>query len=81
MIAHRFQMVKSFDINDRLERIRVPALIMAGTKDVLVSPSTLNELVDGLNGARLQDLGPCGHLAFVTHPQLVARKIQEFLEN
>jgi len=79
MMAHRFQLVETFDINHRLGRIRVPTLILAGDKDVLVTPRTLNELAEGIANAQLKRLPRCGHLAFVTNPALVADKVRRFL--
>jgi pimeloyl-ACP methyl ester carboxylesterase len=79
MMAHRFQLVETFDINGRLERIRVPTLILAGEKDVLVTPRSLAELVEGIANAQLKRLPRCGHLAFVTNPALVADKVRRFL--
>src|SRR2546430_10372134 len=32
MMAHRFALVETFDINGRLDRIRVPTLVLAGDK-------------------------------------------------
>jgi len=79
MMAHRFQLVESFDMNDRLHRIRVPTLIMAGDKDVLVTPRALAELAEGIDNAQLKRLPRCGHLAFVTNPALVADRVRRFL--
>src|SRR5436305_7638170 len=72
MMAHRFHLVETFDINGRLDRIRVPTLIMAGEKDVLVSPRSLTELVDGIPNAQFKGLPRCEHLALVTAPAVVA---------
>jgi pimeloyl-ACP methyl ester carboxylesterase len=79
MMAHRFHLVESFDINGRLERVRVPTLILAGDKDVLVTSRTLTELVKGIENSQLKRLPRCGHLAFVTNPTMVADKVRRFL--
>lgn len=79
MMAHRFRLVETFDINPRLNRIRVPTLILAGDKDVLVSPRSLTELEEGIQDSQLKRLPRCGHLAFVTNPTLVADKVRRFL--
>jgi 3-oxoadipate enol-lactonase len=81
VIAHRFHLVETFDINGRLNRIRVPTLILAGDKDVLVTRRSLSDLADGLANAQLKRLPRCGHLAFVTNPVLVADKVRRFLTN
>ena len=79
MMAYRFQLAETFNIVDRLQRIRVPTLILAGDKDVLVTARGLNELVEGIGDARLIRLPRAGHLAFVTNPALVADKVRDFL--
>jgi 3-oxoadipate enol-lactonase len=79
VMAHRFRLVEGFDMIGRLDRIRVPTLVMSGDKDVLVTQKTLRELADGIKSARLERLPRCGHLAFVTNPALVADKVREFL--
>ncbi len=79
MMAHRFQLVESFDLKGRMSRIRVPTLVMAGDKDVLVSPRSLADLEEGIPQAQVKRLPRCGHLAFVTHPALVADKVRRFL--
>lgn len=79
MMAHRFHLVESFNMDQRLRKIRVPTLILAGERDVLVSPRSLTELCDGIDQAKLLRMKNCGHLAFVTHPALVAEKVRQFL--
>ncbi len=79
VMAHRFQLVESYDILPRLGRIRVPTLILAGDRDVLVSARSLTELCEGIDRAEFHRLSGCGHLAFVTKPSLVAEKVRQFL--
>jgi len=57
----------------------VPSLILAGEKDVLVPPRSLAVLRDGIDDSQYQPLPNCGHLAFVTHPELVAQMVHTFL--
>jgi pimeloyl-ACP methyl ester carboxylesterase len=68
-------------MDQRLNSIQVPTLIMAGEKDVLVSKRSLRQLNEGIPNSRLQRLRQCGHLAFVTHPEVVANQTREFLLN
>jgi 3-oxoadipate enol-lactonase len=80
VMAHRFRMVETFDMQGRLGRIRVPALIMAGDRDLLVSAASLRTLAAGLRDPQLVQLRGCGHLAFVTQPERVAEEVRQFLE-
>jgi len=78
-MAHRLHLVESFNVGDRLQDIRVPTLILSGERDVLVSNRGLAELRDSIPDARFVRLPRCGHLAFVTRPQLVAQEVVNFL--
>jgi pimeloyl-ACP methyl ester carboxylesterase len=79
VMAHRLHLVEQFDMEDRLERIRVPTLIMAGDRDLLVSDRSLDFLCKGVPQSRLARLKGCGHLAFVTQPNRVADEVRQFL--
>lgn len=79
VMAHRFQLVEEYDIGDRLERILAPTLILAGERDLLVSPRSLQALQRGLADARLVRLPGAGHLAFITQAERMAREIEVFL--
>jgi pimeloyl-ACP methyl ester carboxylesterase len=79
VMAHRFKLVESFDMDRKLRRIRMPTLVLAGDRDVLVSSRSLALLCEGLPHARFARLPNSGHLAFVTRPNLVADKVTEFL--
>jgi pimeloyl-ACP methyl ester carboxylesterase len=80
VMAQRFQMVQNFDMTGKLSSIRVPTLILAGDRDILVTPQSLMELCDGIEQADFVRLPNCGHLAFVTEPSLVAAKVNAFMQ-
>ena len=79
VMAHRFQLLKQFDLSARLDRIRAKTLILAGDRDFLVSKQSLALLADGLKDGRLVELTGCGHLAFVSRPAQVAEEARRFL--
>jgi pimeloyl-ACP methyl ester carboxylesterase len=79
VMAHRFHLVESYNMSHRLDQVRVPALILAGERDLLVSPQSLQALVEGLPNSRLVHLPRCGHLAFVAQPDRVASEVRQFL--
>jgi pimeloyl-ACP methyl ester carboxylesterase len=79
VMAHRFGLVEHFDITPRLDLIRVPALALAGERDLLVSANSLSALCAGIAGCRRAALPGCGHLAFVTQAQRVADEVNRFL--
>lgn len=80
VMAHRFQMVERFDMHERLQSIRVPALLLSGDRDVLVSERSLRELCGGLPQAKTVRLEGAGHLAFATQPARTAQEVCAFLK-
>jgi pimeloyl-ACP methyl ester carboxylesterase len=81
VMAHRFHLVESFNPGPRLECVRVPALFMAGDRDLLVSPQSLLTLAQSIPDACRVALPSCGHLAFVTQPERVADEVKRFLQD
>jgi pimeloyl-ACP methyl ester carboxylesterase len=81
VMTHRFHLVESFDPGPRLQRVAVPTLLMAGDRDLLVSPQSLCDAVRGIPDARHVELSRCGHLAFVTQPERVADEVKRFLNH
>jgi pimeloyl-ACP methyl ester carboxylesterase len=81
MMAHRFQLVEGLDMEDDLKHIRVPTLALAGERDVLVSPGSLHALCRGIRNVSQVRLPGCGHLAFVTRPDLIGRHVEQFLNS
>jgi pimeloyl-ACP methyl ester carboxylesterase len=81
VMTHRFRLAETFDISDRMQRITAPSLILAGERDLLVSPKGLDELAAGIEGAKQVRFKDEGHLAFVTCPQRIAREVRGFLSD
>jgi pimeloyl-ACP methyl ester carboxylesterase len=78
VMAHRFRLAERFDLVARLNRIRVPSLILSGERDLLVSPQSLKALHEGIAQSRLVELEGCGHLAFATRPRRIAEEVRRF---
>jgi pimeloyl-ACP methyl ester carboxylesterase len=79
VMAHRFRMVERFDMNQRLQGIRVPSLILAGDRDLLVSERSLRELGAGIPRSKVVRLPGLGHLAAIAQPYRVADEVESFL--
>jgi pimeloyl-ACP methyl ester carboxylesterase len=62
-------------ITDRLERIAAPSVVMVGTADRVISPSSQETLAARLPGADLVRVKGCGHLLPREAPALVADAI------
>jgi pimeloyl-ACP methyl ester carboxylesterase len=78
VMAHRLHLVERLDFSGRLRRVTVPACILAGDRDFLVSPQSRERLARGLPLGCGELLPDCGHLAFITHPHVVAEKFIRF---
>jgi pimeloyl-ACP methyl ester carboxylesterase len=81
VMAHRFGLVERFDLEQHLDAIQVPALVMAGDRDMLVSERSLQALSEGIPQSEMVRLKGCGHLAFVTRPEQVADEVRRFLQD
>lgn len=79
VMTHRFRLVETYDLGDRVARVRVPSLVLVGDRDLLVSERSLQALCDGIPRAQLVRLAQCGHLAFATRPDRVADEVHRFL--
>lgn len=79
VMAHRFRLVEEANFTGQLGAVRTPALLMAGARDLLVTRRGLTALAAELPDARAVQLGGCGHLAAVTHPDRVAAEARSFL--
>lgn len=78
IMAHRFQLAENFTVGPRLRRLQAKTLVVSGERDVLVSKRSVNELAEAVSDARLVRVPNCGHLAAVTHADLLAKEIRDF---
>lgn len=70
----------AFDVRDRLGQIRVPALVLCGTKDWLTPSKYSVFLRDGIAGATLHLVEGAGHMVMVERPQAVVQALAGFLQ-
>jgi pimeloyl-ACP methyl ester carboxylesterase len=80
VMAHRFKLVEEFNLSARLPAIRARTLVLAGTRDLLVSDGSLRELCQGLRRSQLVRLPEAGHLAFATAAERVAEEVRQFVQ-
>ncbi|MBI3047251.1 MAG: alpha/beta fold hydrolase [Acidobacteria bacterium] len=62
-----------------LGRIRVPALVMAGTEDVLTPPAEMERMAAAIPGARYVKVGAAGHLSNLENPEDFNREVARWL--
>ena len=81
VMAHRFRLVEGLDIEDQLDRIKAPTLVLSGDRDVFISPRSLQPLRERIPDVQFERLPSCGHLAFVTKPDAIVSKVASFMES
>jgi pimeloyl-ACP methyl ester carboxylesterase len=62
----------------RLAKLRVPALYVYGSHDVLISPRFGSRVADTLPAARVEVWDDCGHVPQLEHPERTAETMLEF---
>ena len=75
LMAERLGALEGFDVSDRLWRIEVPTLVVAGTRDVVVPTDRQRALARSIASARFAAIDGAGHLGFLSHRRDVARRI------
>jgi pimeloyl-ACP methyl ester carboxylesterase len=80
IMAQRLAQLESFDVSDRLWRIDVPTLILAGSRDVIVPTARQQALAQTIAGARSEIIPNAGHLGFLTHRAQVVHSVRKHLK-
>jgi len=75
VIAQRIRMLESFDVADRLWRLEVPVLVLAGTRDVIIPAGRQRALAEAIPEARFETIEGAGHVGFLTHRCEIARHV------
>lgn len=81
VMAYRLRLVESFDVASQLPGIKAPSLVLSGERDILVSAGSLSTLCDDIPNVHFERLPGCGHLAFVTRPDLITKKVTQFVNS
>jgi len=79
IMAQRLAQIENFDVTDRLWRIEVPTLVLAGSKDVIVPAARQKALAESIAGARFEAVESAGHIGFLTHRIEVVRHVRRHL--
>lgn len=67
------------DITNHLSKIKLPALIIAGSEDKLTPPSVMKPMSDQIPSSIFVTVEGAGHMTPIENPQLVNRSIKDFL--
>lgn len=79
VLLNDYKAVNGFDVRDRLGHIRVPALVIGGTADQMISFAQSEMLHAGLAGSQLVRIEGGGHMMALEQPQVVAGAVQAWL--
>lgn len=78
VMAHRFRLAENMDLRELLDDLKLPLLMVNGSRDLLVSAQGVDELSRGTPHAVVKELAGAGHLAFVTHAEALADLVASF---
>jgi pimeloyl-ACP methyl ester carboxylesterase len=81
VMAQRIALLETFDVSDRLWRINVPTLVLAGSRDVIVPTMGQRALAAAIPGARFEVLDGAGHVGFLTHRTEVVPRVRKLLRS
>ena len=76
-----FMGVSSVDLTNAIAEIQVPALILTGDDDVIISPRKSTILQRQISGSCLVTVPGAGHYLHVEKPEIVAQEVMHFLES
>jgi proline iminopeptidase len=71
----------TMDLRGKLDKIKVPALIIVGRHDFITPVSMSEEIAHRIHGARLEIFEESGHYAFVEEPEKFNRIVKEFVDS
>jgi len=70
-----------FDIMDRVHEIKLPALALCGSEDIMTPPKYTKYLADNIEGARGVIIEGGTHMVFAEKPDEVNQAIADFLSS
>jgi pimeloyl-ACP methyl ester carboxylesterase len=76
-----FQACDAFDVMDRVEGIRIPALVIGAKEDQLTPPKYAEYLHAHLPGSRLEWVEHAGHMVHAERPREVNEAIRQFVSD
>jgi pimeloyl-ACP methyl ester carboxylesterase len=79
VMARRLALLETFDVSNRLWRIEIPTLVIAGLRDIIVPASRQRSLAQGILGAQFEVIENAGHIGFLTHTTDVVRNVRRHL--
>jgi pimeloyl-ACP methyl ester carboxylesterase len=81
VILDLFKWYRNFDVSERLDEVRVPALVIGGEKDRITMPGASEFLAEGLPKAELKMLPGCGHMSMLERHRDFNTMVTRFLDD
>ncbi len=78
-VATHALLLHGTDLRPALSAICQPVLLVCGDCDPLVSRRCEDVLLEGLPNAGRVEIGGCGHLPYLSHPEALAEVVRRFL--
>jgi pimeloyl-ACP methyl ester carboxylesterase len=78
-VATHALLVHATDLRPILGEVRQPVMLVCGDCDPMVSRRCEEGLLEGLPNAGRVEIGGCGHLPYLTHPEALAEVVRRFL--
>lgn len=75
---HQIRGIAGWDIRDRLSRVEVPVLVLAGAQDLLTPPWKCEETARRIRGARFEVVPGVGHAFPVEDPRRFVARVLDF---
>ncbi len=73
--------IEGFDVRDRLERLRVPTIVLHGTRDALFPADVGRRLAEGIPGADFRLIPGAAHGLPLTHPDHLTQAVRDLLDH
>lgn len=74
-VAAQVAAIRDFDSSPHLHRIQSPTVVLVAEGDLLVRPSSGQQLAEAIPGAKLERLGDTGHACMLETPELFNRAV------
>lgn len=76
----QFAAVAAFNVENQLNKIKVPTLVITGSEDIVVPPQNSSLLTERISGAQLVFIPGGGHLFFIEKAEEFNDTVLKFLE-
>lgn len=80
MFHHILDHINDHDASDVLPKIKVPTLIIAGTKDIMTPSKVAEEMAEKIPHAELLILNHGSHYSLLEFPDIITKRLEQYLK-